>query len=219
MIFGDILKFVSKPISENADKIYRLGHLTLYKNTEEMKCLFKKDGGMFSYKEVLSNPEFYSFDEHAGMISISLKQGVNCYYREDMADISCRIKRMTASRHPNYQNQVFYYENGKVFRAYIIDSEVKTEEFVYIHIQKRKFEFSSIGGSFFILSDRFVPKEEGVPSEELIKELSEFVSAEQDNAELSEFRKNKIKGFIKCSFKEKIIWLKIKKAERNLQGK
>ena len=215
MLFGDLLKYISTPMENGYEKIYRLGHLTIYKNTDQMRHLYKQKGASFSYKEVFSSPLFYSFDEHAGQMSISKYNSVNEYYQEDMADISCRIHRMTASRHDNYKSQVFYYEDGRVFRAFIIDGFVKTEEFAYIHIQKRKYrKYNGNRNFYYILSDRFQEKKAGIPSAKEIMELSEYEGEDEEQYQLRDFQKRKMGDFIRCSIKEKYIWIRIKMAER-----
>lgn len=214
MIFGDLMKFIKDPIERGMEKIYRLGHLTVYKNTDRMRTLYRQKGASFSYREVFSKPEFYSFDEHAGQMAIALRQGVSEYAREDMADISCRIKRMTASRHINYPYQVFYCENGSVYRAYLDHDKVYTEEFAYIHLQKRQYQTPDQNDSYYILSDRFQKKEPGIPNEEEIRMMSEFIGNEDDRRQLAAYRANKRKGFFFSPFRKKRIWLKIKLAER-----
>ena len=213
LIFGNLMKFIKKPMEDNVDKIYRLGHLTIYRNNEKMRNLFQKSGSMFSYRKVFSNKEFYSFDEHSGMIMISMKQGVNEFYREDMADISCRMKRLTASRHKNYSHQLFFYENGSVYRAFVSNDTVKTEEFAYIHMQKRRFKSCDVDSAFYIKSDSFVSKKMGIPTINEIIENSEFISDETDYEQVKKYRNKKKKDFYKCTIKKKIIWIKIKIAE------
>lgn len=213
LIFGNILRFIEKPMQQKVEKIYRLGHLTIYKNTERMKYLFKQKGAMFSYREVFSSPEFYSFDEHAGQMLIAKRQKVCEYYQEDMADISCRINRLTASRQKNYTSQVFYFDKGNIYRAYVKDQTVITEEFVYIHMQKRKYIYEEQPDCFYILGGRFVSKTLGVPNVEEIKQLSEYVSSVRDVQQLAVFRLKKVLDFMKSSFKQKGIWMKIKLAE------
>ncbi len=213
LIFGNLMKFIKEPMEKGIDKLYRLGHLTIYRNTNEMRNLFRQRGAPFSYREVFSNPEFYSFDEHSGQMTIAKQQDVSEYYREDMADISCRIRRMTASRHENYSYQVFYYENGAIWRAFIKDGRTEYEEFAYIHLQKRRYMRFDKTDCFYILSDHFQNKTAGIPHEEEIKKLSEFVGNKQDKKQLNIFRTKKIKQFLVCSIKEKYIWIKIKLAE------
>lgn len=214
LIFGNIMKFIAAPMEQGYEKIYRLGHLTIYKNTERMRKLFSQKGGVFYYREVFSKPEFYSFDEHAGQMLIAKKQGVSEYYQEDMADISCRLKRMTASRHDNYPYQVFYYENGAVYRAYTSNGAIIIEEFSYIHIQKRKYVYEGKETCFYILSDRFLPKHNREHTEEEIQSLSEYVSKKTDHKQLAAYRANKLYEFIKSTAKEKSIWIRIKISEK-----
>ena len=215
LIFGNLMKYIKEPMDQGYEKIYRLGHLTIYKNIEKMRNLFREKGAPFSYIEVFSNPEFYSFDEHAGQMSIVKKQGVKEYYKEDMADISCRVSRITASRHINYNHQVFYYDDGAVFRSYVKNGTVETEEFAYIHIQKRKYNiYNGKRNSFYILSDSFLEKRDKAPDIEEIIKLSEFESTAQERRQLHTFRKKKVRAFINCSLKEKYILIRIKHAER-----
>ena len=215
LVFGDILKFIAPRIEEGYEKIYRLGHLTILKNNPEMIHLFEKEGGAFKYTEVFSNKEFYSFDEHAGLMSIARKQGIKEYYHEDMADISCRIKRMTASRQKNYNYQVFYYENGSVNRAFVDNGNIKKEEYIYIHFQKRQLQIQLTGKSFYILGDMVVDKKaEGIPLLDDINMYSGFVSYRIDRLQVGLFKIKKICKFLFCPFREKIIWLKIKKSEK-----
>lgn len=217
LIFGNLISFIQKPMELGKEKIYRLGHLTIYKNIEKLNKLFQERGAAFTYRKVFSTPEFYSFDEHVGQMMIASRHNISQYYEEDMADISCRIKRMTASRHENYPFQVFYYEDGSVHRAYVKDGKVGVEEFAYIHIQKRKYQYDELHRRFYILSDRFVGKQPGIPDAVEIEKRSEYISDETDQKQLAAFRKKKINDFLRSPVKEKWIWLKIKMAERQFK--
>ena len=37
----------------------------------------------------------------------------------------------------NYKFQIFYWENGKIFRDYFEDNQLRTQEFIYIHLFRR----------------------------------------------------------------------------------
>lgn len=220
MIFGDLSKFVLPRLYQEYEKIYRLGHLTLMQNKKKINELFKKSGSAFSYLEVFSNKQFYSFDEHVGLMSISKTHGIKEYYVEEMADISCRLTRLTVSRQNNYKYQVFYYENGHLYRAFINEyGLVHTNEFSYIHLQKRKMIFQMINKNYnknyYILSNRFLEKEEiGIPSAYTIKKLSEFRNDSFDKYESVLFYIKKIIKFLFVPLKEKKIWIEQKKAEK-----
>ena len=55
------------------------------------------------------------------------------------ADISMIYKRFRlALDDKNYDKQIFYWENGKVYRSYYLDKDLHKEEFIYIHFKKRK---------------------------------------------------------------------------------
>lgn len=214
LVFGDLWAFLREPLEQGYEKIYELGHLTLYKNTERNRLLYRQRGGVFSFRQVYAHPEFYSFDEHAGQILISKKQGIRTWRREDMADISCRIHRLTASRQENYPDQVFYCEDGAVRRAFLREGRVETQDYVYIHLQKRRYEACQPGPCYYILPDQLRPKAPGTPDPAAVKALSGFVSRETDEAQLAEFRRGKWRAFFRSPLREKRIWLRIKLAER-----
>ena len=81
-------------------------------------------------------------------------------------------------------------------------------------MQKRKYIYEEQPDCFYILGGRFVSKTLGVPNAEEIKQLSEYVSSVRDVQQLAVFRLKKVLDFMKSSFKQKGIWLKIKLAEK-----
>lgn len=218
LIFGNILKFIEKPIKEGYEKIYQLGHLTIYQNTKKMRELFMQKGGMFSYRRVFSDDNLYSYDEHCGQMLKAKVNGVKEYCQEDMADISCRIQRLTASRQKNYPYQVFYYEDGAVYRAFIDNGSLSYQEFIYIHIQKRKYKNIDQllnGQSFYILSDTFEKKEKNTLSKSDILKRAEYLGQENDQKQLMQFRRQKYRYFLLCSPIKKWIWMKQKIGEKH----
>ena len=56
---------------QDFDKFGNRGHLTIYRNTEEVNSRYKLNGGWFgSYKEVFSSNMIWAFDETPGMNAI-----------------------------------------------------------------------------------------------------------------------------------------------------
>ena len=53
-LFGDIRKYID-PLLDDFDAIGAYGHMSLYKNCDKINTCFKKDGAVFSYKEVFSS--------------------------------------------------------------------------------------------------------------------------------------------------------------------
>ena len=148
MIFGNILNFLPEEIFEHNDKIYELAHLMFYRNSNEVIDRYKLSGGE-SYKTAFSSNEIFAFDEIAGMQNIYDANKFSSYKSRDYADITYCRYRFTLSdfridqygiepQNNNYQKQLFYWEDGRVYRAYLKDGQIFTEEFNYIHFSKRK---------------------------------------------------------------------------------
>ena len=79
----------------------------------------------------------------------------------------------------------------------IVDNgNIKKEEFIYIHFQKRQLQIKSIGKSFYILGDMVVDKmAEGIPLLGDINKYSNFVSSRIDRMQIGMFKINKICKF------------------------
>ena len=180
MIFGDLDKFITDEILEKYDKILSLGHLSLYRNTNECNEYYKKNGSKCgNYKEIFTNQQGYAFDEKGGIYQIYKVNNLPMYDKMIYADIAMIYKRFRlALKEKNYKYQVFYWENGKVYRTYY-DKEIKTEEFVYIHFKKRKFDTTlhSDVQAFFISTGGFVRKRlHDIPTLEQIKRINPYHS-------------------------------------------
>ncbi len=180
LIFGDIRKFITEEILDNYDKILPLGHLSLYRNTTEINSRYMGDGASCgSYDEVFSNEKSYAFDEWNGIMDIYYKNGFSFYDKRLFADISILRKRFTlALDDKNYNQQVFYWEDGHVYRAFMEGGTVKKDEFVYIHFKQRKYldnkDVKDDSNGFYICDKGFIFKEKGLPKKTDIKKYNRF---------------------------------------------
>lgn len=168
LIFGDIRHFLPDHVLDKYDKIYKLGHLTYYRNTEEVNERYRLNGGV-NYKDAFTTSEIVAFDEIAGMQNIYDKNRFAPYIPRDCADITYRHVRFTLTNFSlpeeliqtnNYDKQVFYWKEGRVFRAFFDDGVIKHEEFNYIHFSKREMALNNaieIGDNFFITKDGLIP--------------------------------------------------------------
>lgn len=160
LIWGDIRKFVNKYNITQYDKFLPLGHLSLYRNTTEVKERYKLDGSKCgSYKEVFSTSAGHAFDETDGIYSIYKKHGFSMFEKRIFAEIKTFHRRFRLkSVDRNYKHQVFYYKNGSVYRNYISEKTVKSEEFVYIHFRRKlpadEKKWNQIG-NFYITNEGF----------------------------------------------------------------
>ena len=145
MIFGNLESFFEKFSLEKYDKFLPLGHLSLYKNTEEVNHRYKESGSYVNYYTVYTTEQSYGFDEMDGIASIYYKNNYSFFDKKIFADIDQKHRRFRLSEYCvpksekiNYKNQIFLWENGRVYREWLGENELKREEFCYIHFQKRK---------------------------------------------------------------------------------
>ena len=185
IILGDLNQFITPDILEKYDKIFPLGHFALYRNTPEVNNRYKLKGSTFGdYDEVFVKNKLFVFDEGYGINNIYKQNGFPIYDKYVMADIAARHKRLKLtinSKMQNYQYQLFYWDNGKIFRSYIDEEDTLcAEEFAYIHIKRRLMETPEFNvndvNSFAILSSSFKVKSQGMPKFEEVKEYNPYQS-------------------------------------------
>ncbi len=172
-VLGDIMNFFNDDIFEKYEKIYQHGHLSLYKNTPENNTRFMLQGGM-NYKKVFTTDVICVFDEVIGIQNKYDLLGINTYKSRDCADILpwhdkfLRAESYLSKEEKinfNYKYQVFFWENGKVYRAALKNNKIIYDEFNYLHFQKRNLtkHFENIDklNSFYITKTGFYPKKQG----------------------------------------------------------
>ena len=172
MLFGDLRWFFIQYRLELYDKFQSVGHLTLFRNTKENNERYKLPCNPGKgYLDAFSTPGSTHFCES------EINQIFNAFsfrfFNERIhADISPEYKRMrlsirTTSKSVNYKYQTFYWQNGKVWRAFLqnngVWSGVFVEEFMYIHFQKRvmdkiNFDINKVN-AFYVCPNRFMKKE------------------------------------------------------------
>ncbi len=150
-IFGKLDHFVSTSDYKKYDKIGVLGHLTLYRNTNNVNALFMKPlDGKLRYKEVLQTSENCSFDEeynnsintifeaYKRPIKYDLKIA-NTYTKTSNFRLTTLDKNWNYHIEPTTQN-LFVWDEG-ILNRYTknkIKKQVTLDEYMYIHFQSRK---------------------------------------------------------------------------------
>lgn len=152
-IYGNLRKFLPEKILNENERIYCLGHMSLYKNTDKINNMFKNKIDIETdYKEVFTHDKSYSFDE-MGIIRIFTNNNIKIYNKFVFADIypwekPLRCVETTVNvqekKHNSYINkkrrQIFQYDNGILNSIYLNDSyqtKIKQQEYMYIHLQRR----------------------------------------------------------------------------------
>ncbi len=165
VVFGNIRKFLDLYNIEEYERFMHLGHLSFYKNNEFNNHAFMLDGAAHeSWEEVISTDKNCLFDEWSGVYGIYRKNKIPMFRKKIFADISANYKRFRLSQDcVNYDHQVFYWQNGGVYRSYIKDGQLKEEEFLYIHFKKRHFSREAFdvlsADAFYICPSGLVKKE------------------------------------------------------------
>lgn len=169
LIFGDLKYFFEKYDLYKYDRFLPLGHLSLYKNNEEVNNRFKCDDLNYNYEDVFTNNRSYAFDEFGGMTSLYATGGFPFFKKRIFADIASiyhryrLIEEYLLDECPhNYPYQIFSWENGKCYREWISAGKLYREEYVYIHFKKRpNFEIDfnlKSTESFYITNIGFISK-------------------------------------------------------------
>lgn len=181
MIFGDIRKFITDEILLKNEKIYQLGHLSLYRNTKDNNRVFMADGNP-NYREAFTTDVITVFDEVDGIQKKYQELGINTYIKRDYADITPRYYQFKLSnafvdlKNNNYKKQIFLCKEGKIYRAYVHGKQIVYEEFIYIHFQKRKMSGESFLSDVYLITNKgFIPiKDYKIIDEKMIKKYNGF---------------------------------------------
>lgn len=187
LLYGNLRRFWPDHVLEQYDKIGYLGHLTLYRNTPENNRRWELPGGKFPLELVLTRPQSFAWDEFNGMYRIYENNNIPFYKEVHYLDL-CRPARRFCLRNrknPKYPRnpddhpyQIFYWQNGEIFRTWFSGNEVHTEPFQYIHFIGRK--FPDLGFSpedypiFMCTPDGFVPLAELTLTRDLVKKYNPY---------------------------------------------
>ena len=170
-IFGNLNHFITPEMLENFDKIFCLGHLTLYRNTGDNNLMFtQKLNGKERYREVFTTPVGCGFDEWMpGSINEIYQQGNKRVHWENLgADINPYKTAFAVTyydlqdkvyKNRRNRNSVFYWDNGDLYQMFKENGQMKKVEYPYIHLQKRAMKDkrkASGERNFYIVPNSFV---------------------------------------------------------------
>lgn len=179
LIYGDIRSFLTEEILERHDKILIHGPFCLMKNENENNNVFRKEiNGKLKYKEVYSDIRHIGFDEYGAEAfnSICEKEELSIYKNQLLfADINSWkkhflltfVRKVCSKREVEIledevseinNSSIFVFNKGKLTRKYIRFGELKEQEYMYVHFQKRKMasELKEVKDKFVIIPNKFV---------------------------------------------------------------
>ena len=157
VLMGCLDNFITDRLLDKSDKMFCLGHMTIYKNTEENNRIFMNSlHGVPVFKDVLSSDVSCCFDEDwkddHNIYTLYRKAGKSVFTKDCSLNIdfgSTRFVRViyVGKEIPNnghgfvyekYKPAVYLWDNGHIYRYFKENNELKKEEFMYIHLQRRK---------------------------------------------------------------------------------
>lgn len=137
LLWGDWQNMLPSNWSE-CERIGEFGHLTIIKNTEMMRTLYRYND---AYKLAFSSKYNCFFDERAfntickhNKVSIAPLPIADCNPRKQ------KIYLQDVAR--DHKSGVFSYDNGHVYQLYKNEDSILKEEFMYIHFLKRKMVYT-----------------------------------------------------------------------------
>ena len=155
VIFGDLSKFVNEERLKNFDKIYDLGHLSIYRNIKKIREAFMgNEICVVPYKEILEEQEILVFDEpyclyfdpnnkyeNGGINQILIKMGYSVYSeKKDYADLDIKYNNFHLMHTKKDENRLltfFEYKNGRLLEKSYKDKNYVRER-AYVHLQQKK---------------------------------------------------------------------------------
>jgi len=204
LIFGDIQGMCDRYDLYRYDRFLGLGHLSLFRNTPEVNNRYLCDGGLVNYITAFTTPKASAFDEVPGLTRIYIKNNFPIFLKRIFADIAIVYHRFrVVDVYPydtppkNYRYQVFYWENGKVFRAFYSNGKLQTEEYMYVHFKKRpNFPVSFDADrtkAFYITNKGFFPKDAEI-TKEIIHEMNPYLGCVYETFENLLYASKKLWG-------------------------
>lgn len=173
LIFGNLNKLLTPILQKNYDKVFAVGHLTMYRNYPENNTRFMNElpGYGRVYKKALTTDESVVFDESYYRVnSHRIFEADHCrLWTKDLAyntsvlwEPISRIRYNDNEHRWRETNKVLhalYWTKGNIF-DYRLSSTNKPEEYLYAHFQWRKMDMQQevlASPAVLISSHEFAP--------------------------------------------------------------
>ena len=151
LIFGDLEHFLPDEFMERYDKLFCLGHITIFRNTQDNNKLFMKEiNGRSLYKTVFTAQDNLIFDEswnnRNNIHDIFVLSGKTVYENDlsvNLKILSRKFIKITFRPEQRVfeeddRESLYIWDNGKILRFFMQDGILHREEYLYIHLQERK---------------------------------------------------------------------------------
>lgn len=144
LILGKISNFICEADFVNNDKLLINGHLTFYRNSDQVNQYYTLKSNVFIDFDTATAKQVPCFFDEISMPGILNEHGISQYSNWNYLDILPQRFDLIAKEQDgvrNHKDQHFYYRRGKVFQEYTVSGKVHRNEYMYIHLQKRKMSY------------------------------------------------------------------------------
>ncbi|MBW3087486.1 hypothetical protein KIH77_01840 [Bifidobacterium sp. 82T24] len=164
VVFGRLSHFITDELLERYDKIFPLGHLSLYRNTEEnnRRFMLPLDGDPL-YRRVLESETIFTFDESylpTNVNRIYQENGFPIYMTDLSGNTSVRSLTFAITRYDDGLGSylvekpvhaIYIWDDGRLSRYRRRFGRLETDELMYMHFQRRRMRLGDgvIGSSRF----------------------------------------------------------------------
>lgn len=157
LVLGNLEHFITDEMLNQYDKIFELGHCTLIRNTPEINRIFMdKINGVSEYKKSFMNKDITIFDEVYGntpnVNDIFVSKNKKVFGKNYAFDIQTDklyfqnsgfdYKTQTFKHEQEYRNKLCVWYKGTLKRFYPENGVLKSQEYMYVHLQDRKVGWS-----------------------------------------------------------------------------
>lgn len=154
LIFGKLSDFLNDKVLRSYEKIFNLGHCTIYQNSQDNNRLFMCDlNGIARYKIVYSSNKNHSFDEeYNNSVNNIFQQNQKRIFEKSYAaniftkSSDFRLSRMEIEskeyKIEKKKKAFFIWNDGVLVRKEMKKGRVLTKEYMYIHLQSRPMKMS-----------------------------------------------------------------------------
>lgn len=155
VVWSEELSNIVLPLlNYNYSRIFKYGHLSIFKNNPTTNNLFKLNYSGINYKTALSSNISCGFDEQKGTWQLALENGINCYHEDICFDIKrpSPDKQLKSYTSENYNEQCFIIENRHLYQYFKdYNGTIQHIERAYIHFQQRNPIFNQANNEAHIL--------------------------------------------------------------------
>ncbi len=173
LIFGNLRKFLTNKILSTYDKISWRGHLTLFRNTQNVNEAYKNEFlGFKTFRGCINDSDGINLFDEVGINKIFNQLGLKIYEDLPFADLQIRSNNFICQHNifnlETNKNQIFRWTEEGLFRIYIYNKEIHTQSIAYVHFLKRPMRWDDYSvekeHAFLIIPNRFIRDEKLTPN-------------------------------------------------------